>query len=616
MLKVLYLSRNKLTLVNCNKLPSTLEELYLADNQLAEIHFIERLKKLKVLKLTNNKIRVLPIGILQLHQLCFLFLSTNRLTAFPKNFENLKNLIFLDMRCNNFHCKTQNLAHLLWERLPKNLSTLKISGNYLGELPCRLSKLPLDYLEAIDCNLRHICPQLRKYQNSENLKVYEANLLAKNDIKIMDLRENPDLEHLNFVPENIYDPPSSTEKFVHDKSFEKANFAFITDHKFQNLEKFPHREKKPVYNFAKKPLTIQENELTCHCCSRCGIHCNDENSIIETLMVMDFYLVNVGSRLTQLPEKSIRILELPIKPEEEIKTYKISSTWIRAKKNEKSIFDHEHTKLLPEKWKTLVRTIMCDNCIESIKKQIKDFDSNDKNVKDFSSMTNTPDPGSHNGSIHCNQNSASNTKIINKPKPSNVSSLSTIVPFSSFNPPKQGRVDNYYNIQLTTQSNITKKSSRIFNNNSVDSNININNCYPIKNTTNAYTQECDQEASTSWQQSITNASVPNYNYHLNADTEDTASLSSFSFTDSDSLVDNFDYICYDKTFETEVSMQKHGQEVSASWDQSKISYSCQPFNTIKKDTICVQQDQRIRYQQNVTQPQLEQPVYETTTQYG
>uniref|UniRef100_A0A914YQ61 Uncharacterized protein n=1 Tax=Panagrolaimus superbus TaxID=310955 RepID=A0A914YQ61_9BILA len=298
-----------------------------------------------------------------------------------------------------------------------------MSGNYLGELPCQLSKLPLDYLEAIDCNIQHVCPHLRKYHRHNISKVFENNLLNNDDIKIMDLRENPDLKHLSFVPEKIYDPPSVAEKFVIDKSFEKANFAFVTNHEVHDKTKFQYRGKIPVYDFTKKPLTFQEKEQICHCCSQCGIQCNDENAVIQTLMVMDFYLVKVGSELTKIPEKSVRILELPMKPDEEIKTYKISSTWVRAKKNEKSIFDYELTKLLPEKWKTKVRTIMCDNCIEKREKKNSDYYSKNKNISGHKSVP-EPSADSADGIIDYNRNLIKTVTKESKPQPNQEASTS------------------------------------------------------------------------------------------------------------------------------------------------------------------------------------------------
>lgn len=122
--KILNLSNKSLTSIPMNVFNQTnLEELNVSNNLIggAIQSQIGKLKNLKVLNASNNKMTGVPAEIGQLENLEYLDLSYNRLTGLPYEMGNLKNLKTLILTGNNY--SQQDLEYIK-SKLPKTTTII------------------------------------------------------------------------------------------------------------------------------------------------------------------------------------------------------------------------------------------------------------------------------------------------------------------------------------------------------------------------------------------------------------------------------------------------------------------------------------------------------------
>uniref|UniRef100_A0A914YWA2 Leucine rich repeat protein n=1 Tax=Panagrolaimus superbus TaxID=310955 RepID=A0A914YWA2_9BILA len=270
-LHMLELDYNEFETIQWELLPANLHSITLSYNRLKNIGNISHLTKLTMLSISSNQIESISDKIFDLPLLTNLSLDKNNLKELPKNFENFKSLMCLDLSENKFDFYKSNLDEVFWNRLPKNLRTLRISRNKIGILPCILRESKIEELHANECELFHICPYL---------------YLKKVPLKELYISENGNLNNLPFIPQKIFQPPLLKDNDIKEKT--KAAFIIITDKSDYIVTKpFPQKLLKPIYEF--KILEEVPSFCGCNCCGNCG-NKSDENIFIEQLMVMDFGL--------------------------------------------------------------------------------------------------------------------------------------------------------------------------------------------------------------------------------------------------------------------------------------------------------------------------------------
>jgi hypothetical protein len=317
-LKLFDLENNKIQKLDGYFLPDSITHLTLNNNKIEMFINIDQLRELYYLWIDSNEMKELPEGIESCRRLNGISALNNHISSLPKGFENFEHLQFLDLSNNKF--SPENLDENLWDRLPAEMGMFNISNNNLGELPCKLSKRAIWKLEANDCNLKHICPRIGSSEYSHEYKNY------------ISVKQNVDLEYLSFVPTTIYNVPKIKGETKVVETTEKGRLILITDRSFRDTTRWKTEYKIHTYDFILKPEIKTTHK--CQCCARCGIDCGEKSGIIETYMVMDF---------TQIVET----------PSSETKAGKI-------------VYDEYG----PGEWKTLIKTKMCNKCIDKIKLEV------------------------------------------------------------------------------------------------------------------------------------------------------------------------------------------------------------------------------------------------------
>uniref|UniRef100_A0A914P2P7 Leucine-rich repeat-containing protein n=1 Tax=Panagrolaimus davidi TaxID=227884 RepID=A0A914P2P7_9BILA len=355
------LSHNKLTVFGSPNHWKNLEFLNVSNNKIEEI-LMEEMDDVEdthnnpklSLNLSNNQLKFLPIGFEKF--ICISQLSVS----------------------GNF-IKYENIEETLWKRLPQSLTVLNLNGLQICTLPCIPKNFTLlKEIYAADCNLHWICPQISKNEN----------------LQYLDISNNPSLKTLSFVPakpylypqrdnyrqdiefvekadgvaEGIKVPPTddftikplkllTSKHYGNNEEKEKSEFMFgkvskslIVNKKakrksnngnknFLNkeneLQSFRCTDRAPVknlnYNF--DLLTELEPNCACQCCAKCGE--KTDNQMIEQLMTMDIDLYQFND------SKNKEILE-----------------WNRD-------------LWISKKWKTIVKTRLCEVCKEWFKNEAK-----------------------------------------------------------------------------------------------------------------------------------------------------------------------------------------------------------------------------------------------------
>uniref|UniRef100_A0AC34F9S8 Uncharacterized protein n=1 Tax=Panagrolaimus sp. ES5 TaxID=591445 RepID=A0AC34F9S8_9BILA len=189
-----------------------------------------------------------------------------------------------------------------------------------------IQNLPLIQLDAVDCDLHYICPQISRKQKYSDF--------------VLNIRQNEALKKLSFFPKTVLPFPDSKAKGEEIDNFPEPEFyskdwlelnwenTSETIEASYNIQIFGEegycgssREKK--LNF-KEAETTEENYF-CKCCANCGK--GAEEKIVEQLITMDICLF-------QITKKGIE-------------------------------------KWNPETWRSQIKTRLCEECKEWYKNEAK-----------------------------------------------------------------------------------------------------------------------------------------------------------------------------------------------------------------------------------------------------
>ncbi len=190
-----------------SKLPQSIEKLsnieffYMRNGTLASMEPLTKLSKLKVLKLSNQKIAMIPATIVNLRSLQWLDLERNSIQLFPKELTKIKSLHILKLSHNRIEqlpdsfynlqkVHTFDLSHNRLSALPPTLSLMTnilvfhVAYNRLKELPSPLYPFlgRLDYLESPTYSIeRNRFPSLNKVRKKirQESKAYGKKRLYK-----------------------------------------------------------------------------------------------------------------------------------------------------------------------------------------------------------------------------------------------------------------------------------------------------------------------------------------------------------------------------------------------------------------------------------------------------
>lgn len=172
---------------------NNLEELYLSDNQLSNLpdSMIFKLRKLRVLDLSNNNFQQVPAQVAKMSSLNYLNLSANRLSQLPNDFTSLSELKILDIRKNAFRELPQVVFNL------NNLRFLYIQGISLSNFPADFSRLNrLQRLTLDACQLNEFPRDLLSLTALEHLVLSNNPMTSlPNDITKLSKLTHLDLKH-------------------------------------------------------------------------------------------------------------------------------------------------------------------------------------------------------------------------------------------------------------------------------------------------------------------------------------------------------------------------------------------------------------------------------------
>ena len=182
-LKVLKLSSNKIATIagEIGKLV-LLESFDLNDNLIKEIPAsIGNLRKLKYLELAGNEIFHLPESIGRLSSLESLQLNSNRLKTLPDSIGDLQSLEDLSIGYNRLEKLPETIGNL------KNLVNLYLHHNNLSEIPIGIEGLA----------------SLKYFHLTKNeIKELSKTLKISDNLRVLDLQYNS-IEKLEILPENL-----------------------------------------------------------------------------------------------------------------------------------------------------------------------------------------------------------------------------------------------------------------------------------------------------------------------------------------------------------------------------------------------------------------------------
>lgn len=124
---------------------------------------IKNLKYLEKLELSRNQIKIIPEEICQLFNLQSIILYDNQIESIPNKIGNLVNLQFLGLGNNYIKYIPKQIGNLL------NLETIYIYGNDIEELPVELSSLTK--LIVLNCPGNKIKVLPAEFKNIQNIKI-------------------------------------------------------------------------------------------------------------------------------------------------------------------------------------------------------------------------------------------------------------------------------------------------------------------------------------------------------------------------------------------------------------------------------------------------------------
>ena len=201
-IKSINLSGNTINTISDEiKTLTTLEYIYLQNNQISNIHFLGTLSSLKEIDLSNNKIEEVPLSIGYIKQLRKLDLSSNLIKQLPATlFSKNSILTELNIANNQITVLPHTVMHL------QHLTKLIVNNNKLSKLPVSLGLLP--FLEEVNIENNPFDKQTLINQN----QIYQKAPLVAYCRSI--LRSNEKTHALIYLqpdgPNNIIFQPSGT----------------------------------------------------------------------------------------------------------------------------------------------------------------------------------------------------------------------------------------------------------------------------------------------------------------------------------------------------------------------------------------------------------------------
>jgi leucine-rich repeat protein SHOC2 len=150
-----------------------LEELYLTDNYLSTLpqDLAQKLPKLRVLDLNNNRLVNLPAALTQLAHLEYLNLAFNQISTLPPNFAQLKKLQVLNLENNQF----QQLPPQIFS-LP-NLKHLFIRNLKIKDFSQFAALNGLQQLSLENCGIAELPQEILQFKHLERLSLANNQLL-------------------------------------------------------------------------------------------------------------------------------------------------------------------------------------------------------------------------------------------------------------------------------------------------------------------------------------------------------------------------------------------------------------------------------------------------------
>ena len=200
-------------------LASSLIDLSIYDTKFTHLpNEIGKLKRLRILKLSNTGLISLPNAIGDLSSLAFLYLPNNKLTSLPETIKNLRSLEQLILTNNPYLHSIEPLNGLPFLRiLDTRHCSIKIIPNNLPQLTALyMSNNSLTKLTSMET--------LGNGTNSPKSFYFDLNYIAfvspqirhVKNLVLLNLNDN----ELKILPTDIFDIPTLRRLFVHNNSLD------------------------------------------------------------------------------------------------------------------------------------------------------------------------------------------------------------------------------------------------------------------------------------------------------------------------------------------------------------------------------------------------------------
>uniref|UniRef100_A0A914QMJ5 Uncharacterized protein n=1 Tax=Panagrolaimus davidi TaxID=227884 RepID=A0A914QMJ5_9BILA len=176
-----------------------------------------------------------------------------------------------------------------------------------------------------------------------------------------DIRQNPAIKNLPFVPKAIYMPPKQEKGTKPLTIFELREQALstpmilISDRNW-NTGRFYTDKEKPKYKFDE--ISTGGGGNLCSCCARCG--CQGETTQISQMMVMDFSMIydSINNSFANI-----------FSYENLLEKSKVKCTCVHSCNEIPKKLPFIPPTLCPGKWKTQIVTKLCSECIGWFKEE-------------------------------------------------------------------------------------------------------------------------------------------------------------------------------------------------------------------------------------------------------
>ncbi len=236
---------------------TSLEELDLSYNPLKELpKWIDKFKKLRMLRINNCEIKVLPKEIGLLNNLHYLYASSNYMETLPETIGDIKSLRLLELNQNNLEKLPESICYL------ENLEILRLKENKLNALPENIGKLRKLQNLTISKNLVHILPlSIGKLKSLTHLGLsfnelttLPASVGKLEKLEAVNVSHNP----LINLDKSIYLLPNLQSLWLKNVPVEKS---LIKKSNFKNLDVVIEYQKRKTTEDLERETKIEENRL-------------------------------------------------------------------------------------------------------------------------------------------------------------------------------------------------------------------------------------------------------------------------------------------------------------------------------------------------------------------